>query len=151
MFYYGISNSSVTIRIPVGPRESWRRDGQFGTLVGLVVALSSGVVIGIPNALTNGIGSGFSLGVAAGLSGWLAGWANSTLVWPTTLTAIRLWRDGATPLRIVRFFEDGRERGVLRAVGPIYEFRHARLQKRLASTHLGRATVPAHVVPTNTA
>jgi hypothetical protein len=39
------------------------------------------------------------------------------------------WR---TPLRLVRFLEDARDRNVLRAVGPVYQFRHARLQDRLA-------------------
>ena len=32
----------------------------------------------------------------------------------------------------MRFMEDAHQRGVLRAVGPIYQFRHARLQDRLA-------------------
>jgi hypothetical protein len=33
----------------------------------------------------------------------------------------------------MRFLEDARERGVLRTVGPVYQFRHARLQDRLAN------------------
>ncbi len=32
----------------------------------------------------------------------------------------------------MRFLEDARERGVLRIVGAVYQFRHARLQDRLA-------------------
>jgi hypothetical protein len=32
----------------------------------------------------------------------------------------------------MRFLEDARNRNVLRAVGPVYQFRHARLQDRLA-------------------
>lgn len=32
----------------------------------------------------------------------------------------------------MRFLEDARERNVLRTVGPVYQFRHARLQDRLA-------------------
>jgi hypothetical protein len=30
------------------------------------------------------------------------------------------------------FLEDARDRNVLRAIGPVYQFRHARLQDRLA-------------------
>jgi hypothetical protein len=32
----------------------------------------------------------------------------------------------------MRFLNDAHERGVLRTVGPVYQFRHARLQDRLA-------------------
>jgi hypothetical protein len=32
----------------------------------------------------------------------------------------------------MRFLEDARERNVLRTVGSVYQFRHARLQDRLA-------------------
>jgi hypothetical protein len=32
----------------------------------------------------------------------------------------------------MRFLNDAHERGVLRAIGPVYQFRHARLQDRLA-------------------
>lgn len=39
-----------------------------------------------------------------------------------------------TPLRLMRFLEDATDCGVLRTVGPTYQFRHARLQDRLAST-----------------
>jgi len=34
----------------------------------------------------------------------------------------------------MEFLEDARKRGVLRTIGPIYQFRHARLQDRLASS-----------------
>jgi hypothetical protein len=36
------------------------------------------------------------------------------------------------PLRLMRFVEDARSRHLLRTVGPIYQFRHATLQDRLA-------------------
>jgi len=38
-----------------------------------------------------------------------------------------------TPIRLLRFLEDARKRGVLRVVGPGYQFRHARLLDRLAA------------------
>lgn len=40
-----------------------------------------------------------------------------------------LW---GTPVNLIWFLEDARKRDVLRTVGPVYEFRHARLQDRLA-------------------
>lgn len=36
------------------------------------------------------------------------------------------------PLRLMRFLEDARSRHLLRTVGPVYQFRHATLQDRLA-------------------
>ena len=41
------------------------------------------------------------------------------------------WR---TPIQLMRFLDDARERNALRTVGPVYQFRHARLQDR--SAHL---------------
>lgn len=38
------------------------------------------------------------------------------------------------PFRVMRFLEDASNRGVLRTVGPVYQFRHARLQDRLAES-----------------
>jgi hypothetical protein len=38
-----------------------------------------------------------------------------------------------TPHRLIAFLEDSHARGVLRQVGPVYQFRHIELQRRLAS------------------
>jgi hypothetical protein len=56
----------------------------------------------------------------------------ATPTWPTFLTCVQLRFSHHTPVRLMRFFEDAHERGVLRTVGPIYQFRHARLRDRLA-------------------
>lgn len=47
----------------------------------------------------------------------------------------RLWLAlrGHAPLRLMRFLDDAHRRGVLRQVGAVYQFRHARLQDRLAT------------------
>ncbi len=42
-----------------------------------------------------------------------------------------------TPLHLMAFPEDAHERNVLRTVGPVYQFRHARLQDRLAGASHG--------------
>jgi hypothetical protein len=56
----------------------------------------------------------------------------ATPTWPTSLTFVQLRFTQHTPLRLMRFFEDAYERGVLRTVGPVYQFRHVRLRDRLA-------------------
>ena len=52
--------------------------------------------------------------------------------WPSSLAFAQLAVSDRTPVRLMRFLEDARSRSVLRTVGPVYQFRHARLQDRLA-------------------
>jgi hypothetical protein len=76
-------------------------------------------------------------GLAAGLIGLAAGLAaglSTSHTWPTTLAAIQLAKRWHIPLHLVNFLDDARTRNVLRTVGPVYQFRHARLQDRLAPT-----------------
>jgi hypothetical protein len=46
---------------------------------------------------------------------------------------VRLAADGVLPLRLMAFLREAHRLGVLRQVGATYQFRHARLQDRLAS------------------
>jgi hypothetical protein len=39
------------------------------------------------------------------------------------------------PLRLLSFLDDARRLGILRQAGPVYQFRHAKLQDRLAHTN----------------
>ena len=41
---------------------------------------------------------------------------------------------GRLPLRLMSFLDDAHRRGVLRQAGAVYQFRHARLQDRLAGS-----------------
>jgi hypothetical protein len=52
--------------------------------------------------------------------------------WTASLAFAQLAMRWHTPARLLRFLEDARQRDVLRTVGPVYQFRHARLQDRLA-------------------
>ncbi len=54
--------------------------------------------------------------------------------WGRLLTT-RLWLcpPGRLPWRLMAFLTEAHERGVLRRAGAVYQFRHARLQERLAS------------------
>ncbi|MFI0357936.1 hypothetical protein [Actinomadura sp. 9N407] len=54
--------------------------------------------------------------------------------WPKFAVArVALALRGRTPLRLIDFLDDARARGLLRQVGGVYQFRHARLQERLVS------------------
>ena len=96
----------------------------FGLAFGLVVGFMGGPAIGLRAGLTAGLAVGVTLGPAAGFM--------YSMTWPTSLAFAQLAAHRRTPIRLMRFLEDARHRNVLRTVGPVYQFRHARLQDRLA-------------------
>jgi hypothetical protein len=73
-------------------------------------------------------------GLASGLAGLGVGVALTyPAIWLTTLAWRQLRRCGHVPaVSLMPFLEDARERGVLRTVGGVYQFRHATLQDQLA-------------------
>ncbi len=113
----------------LSPPASWRHDQAFGFGAALMTGLVGGLMGGLVGrvyggALVGGLLTGFVVGLAFGLG--------SADTWPTSLAFAQLaWR-WHTSVRLMRFLEDARERGVLRTVGPVCQFRHARLQDRLA-------------------
>lgn len=65
-----------------------------------------------------------AIGVSIAMSSW--GWHSEAIIW--------LYFRRRAPLRFMKFSIDAYERGVLRRAGAVYQFRHARLQGRLADT-----------------
>ena len=59
----------------------------------------------------------------------------SCAAWRASLTEIQLAIKWRTPVRLMDFLNDAHDRNVLRAVGSTYQFRHARLQDRLAAVN----------------
>jgi hypothetical protein len=102
-----------------GPLDSWRNDRRFVLAVGVVAGVMVGVVAGVVAGAVVGVG-------VATVSGLFSASISSSFA------AAQLVRRWHTPVRLMRFLDDARERGVLRTVGPVYQFRHARLQDRLA-------------------
>jgi hypothetical protein len=60
------------------------------------------------------------------------------------LLVSRLWLcgTGRLPWRLMAFLDDAHRRGVLRQVGAAYQFRHVRLQERLALKSADRSDLP---------
>ena len=106
----------------------------------LGLGLSLGIGLGIGFAYAFGLGSTHKAGHVTGLVLVLVWLLVFGLVfglvfprtWTASLTFAQLAMRWHTPVRLLRFLDDARERDVLRTVGPIYQFRHARLQDRLA-------------------
>lgn len=108
-----------------------------GLLVGQVqiVALLAQLAVG-PEAASLAVGLGLwpiglVIGLAVGLAGvmtipWLV--FAAAAVWET----LRWQRRLPAPWRVMPMLEDCYRLGLLRTVGPVYQFRHAELQDHLA-------------------
>ncbi len=144
----GMSRPGTDNISPLDPLSSWRSDRAFGLVVGFVVGLVAGLVVAFGFGLALGFGFvivgeslfGLTSGLVAGLTGGLvvglvAGLTSGLVYpqsWSSSLAFVQLAASDRTPVRLMRFLEDARSRSVLRTVGPVYQFRHARLQDRLA-------------------
>ncbi|MFC0541537.1 BTAD domain-containing putative transcriptional regulator [Kutzneria chonburiensis] len=94
---------------------------------GIAGALISGQLIPDAPSVVYAVAAGGLFGVGVGLSVCLSrAWG--------AFGCTRLWlaARGQIPLRFMAFLDDAHRRGVLRQVGAVYQFRHARLQERLA-------------------
>ncbi len=128
----GTSRTGIDNTSPLSPLSSWRSDRAFGLLVGLAAGAAAGLFVapepwlgfGLLARLTAGLAFGLAVGLAVGLA-----YPQS---WSSSLAFAQLAASDRTPVRLMRFLEDARSRSVLRTVGPAYQFRHARLQDRLA-------------------
>jgi hypothetical protein len=130
----GIRNWSRTPQAtdkPLTPRDSLRRDLRLTCLealsLGLATALAFGLELTLVAGATNGLSYGLLFGLTFALMIGLRGCSGTYLV---TLVCVRRH----APLRLMRFLDDAYRLGLLRQSGTVYQFRHAKLQDRLAAT-----------------
>ncbi|GAA1284136.1 NACHT domain-containing protein [Planotetraspora silvatica] len=120
------------------PRSSWRADKTLtflraitGLVVGLTLAagfaLMSTPGLSLGEGLVFGLLGGLVLGLAYVLNGSHHAWLAWALSRSTLAFAHRL------PWQIMDFLDDVHRLGLLRAVGPVYQFRHAALHDHLAA------------------
>ncbi|WP_316529459.1 NACHT domain-containing protein [Kitasatospora brasiliensis] len=116
----------------------------FGCLVGFG---GEAMIIALHNSLWGieliwGVAGGFRFGMLAPLVVGLAT-TLSLSAWGQWTVFARVWLPltGRLPLAAMTFLEDAHGRGVLRKVGAVYQFRHARLQQHFAVE--GGAGAPA--------
>lgn len=131
----------------LAPRESLAASMRYSLLIGLGAGVLAGLLTGLSQWLVGplliedpaprwaalasalAIGLGFGL-IATLIYGQLGRWLVAC-----TLLAAR----GRAPVRLMRFLDEAHHRGVLRQNGSVYEFRHARLQERLALPRVAKA------------
>ncbi|MFI0408689.1 NACHT domain-containing protein [Actinomadura sp. 3N508] len=129
------------------PMSSWRTDRRlnllrFGTItpaVAVVAAAAAAVLLmmetgDLSSGLTSGPAFGLALGLAFGLPIGLA-FGKHRAWWAYQLATWKLARAGHLPRRLMPFLDDCHRLGLLRTVGPYYQFRHAELHDHLAATH----------------
>jgi hypothetical protein len=122
--------SPVDDALAVTPLSLLRSDRTVALVSGLGLGLAFGLAFGLVSWLTGGLAFGLTFGPVVGL---VAGFG-STCWGRFAIARVWLAARGRLPLRLVAFLDDAHRRGVLRQVGAVYQFRHARLQVHLADT-----------------
>jgi hypothetical protein len=146
---------------PLSPLAAWRRERAARLTAAFAAALVLGVGIGAAYAApswsiasSTGCGAllvrtGLMLGLIFGVAFGAVVASSQSQVWPATLAFAQLARRGHTPFRLMRFPDDAHDRHVLREVGSRLQFRHARLQDRLAASALRLPPAAARPVTGN--
>ncbi|WP_192757838.1 NACHT domain-containing protein [Actinomadura algeriensis] len=116
------------------PLSSWRADRRWNITKFIGLGLTFGLMSGITAGLADNLSIGLTVGVTVAFpSGILLGRHHA---WMAYLIAVRrLARRGCVPRDLMHFLDDAHRLGLLRAVGPVYQFRHAELQDHLAAAY----------------
>src|SRR5262249_37647228 len=128
----GLSQPRVDNASPLLPRSSWRQDQAFARMLGLVAGVTFWLGLWAVFAVAVAPLFGLAVGLASGVAFGLILALTYPLTWTASLAFAHLAERWPTPFRLMRFLENARDINILRTVGPVYQFRHARLQDRLA-------------------
>jgi hypothetical protein len=129
----GIANSRATIS-----REALKNGLIFGLMIGLMYWLLIGVLLSIVEKSVSTLVFGLVFGLAIGFVVGFLPVLIDTGIWQTVLAWFQLQLVRQVPaVSLIPFLEDARKRDILRTVGAVYQFRHAKLQDQLA----GQATM----------
>ncbi|WP_241251307.1 NACHT domain-containing protein [Candidatus Protofrankia californiensis] len=145
-FTFGLTGAVAELRTAASPKTVLKRDRRAFRILGFTQGLSGAVTYGLGGGfmvvfvskLTDGglTDGGLTVVLVLILAGWFTGMLTGGLsqaAWGWFALA-RLWlaASGQVPWRFMGFLADAHERGVLRQVGAVYQFRHVELQRRLA-------------------
>ena len=139
LFAFGLEGAAVDLTVASSPLTVLARDRRSAITIwlafGIVFGLIGGVIVFVFR-----VRAGLVAGVDAGLTYLLLIIPAIALIaplndarWPFYVIA-RGWLTilGRLPWSLIHFLADAHERGVLRQVGAVYQFRHIELQKYLA-------------------
>ena len=132
---------------PTSPSSTFSSDRRLTLIAGLVItgigSIFSGLLYGLATGLLFGIAAGLATAVIAGIGGAFVGRKLTVRAWPMFIVTIIVLRTTKNaPLGLMKFLEEAYRLGILRRVGAVYQFRHARLQDRLAVIYQDRHKSP---------
>jgi hypothetical protein len=107
-----------------------------GIATGIVIFIISGLLLSIVFAISTGWNSHLAAiaAISASLGTVFGPVASFRKAWPWyVFVRILLAMNNSLPRKLMDFLADAHQRGVLQQVGPVYQFRHIELQRRLAS------------------
>jgi hypothetical protein len=133
-FFLALASKSGDITEVTSPGALLARDRQTALSLMLVGGLGAGLAAGLWSGFTFLPIVGLQWGLWAGLVAGL-GLSMSRTAWPSYVVA-KGWLalHHRLPWPLMAFLADAHQRGVLRQVGAVYQFRHIELQHRLANT-----------------
>jgi transcriptional regulator with XRE-family HTH domain len=126
----------VDVRTTVGPTDLLKTNRMTvifeSSVLGLVCAVGYAVMAGLLHGPRYGLLDGLSYGLVLGFGVGL-GVTLGLTAWGQWLALSRIWLPlhRRLPWALIAFLDDACRRGVLRQVGAVYQFRHARLQAHL--------------------
>lgn len=123
------------------PASTLRRDRQLSIGRTIAATLAGGFILGLTTAVVGGLAMLLMVLGAIAASAVLLifipirhiGAATASSIYLGTVTLL-CWQR-RLPRQLMRFLDDAHRAGLLRQVGPVYQFRHAKLQDRLAYTY----------------
>lgn len=126
------------------PLQAWRQDliamPVLGLVAGFVSALVTASGVGLLFEADVKVAPALTIAVLWGIGQMFVG-LSRTEAWPLCLSQIIMHiTRRPVPWRLLHFLEDARERQLLRTVGPVYQFRHAKLQDRMAQEYAAQKT-----------
>jgi hypothetical protein len=127
-----VSRPTASADLHAEPDTSWRHDRQRALMIGLAAGIPSGLVLGIQNGRAHGLLAAAVTAIGLGLIIFLGCVVGTSDSWRTTLLFVQLRLRGLFPIRGMQFLNDARNRGILRTAGPYIQFKHSRLQEKLA-------------------
>ncbi|MFI7455506.1 NACHT domain-containing protein [Nonomuraea sp. NPDC049714] len=122
----------------LSPPSTWRGDRTLTLMHVVVYVLLPGLVICAAYWAQGGMAAGLSAGLVLGLGGGLGFWLGYGEHHAWLAYKIIALRHRRLPYRLMGFLDDAHRMGLLRAVGPHYQFRHAELHDHLARSSTGR-------------
>ena len=115
------------------PVASWRANRHHALVSVLTLWLLCGAFIGLTAPWKSPTAAELVTGIVVSLAFSLTLGLLTHKVYVVALGCLQLSLGARLPLRLLRFLEDARVRGVLRTAGIYYQFRHARLQDQLSA------------------